>query len=612
MANIGFSGLGSGLPIDDIIKVTMKAEAVPLQRMEKEKILANEQISAYGSLTSRLDALSSAMKKLKGEEKFETVAAKSTNEKAFTATADHRLGAVAGNYNVQVLSKAESYRWVSESLDSNQAFSGSIKIGDTTLELGTPILDGDGVATGERTAWTLDDLRQAINDNADLKDKVSANLVNEGGGQARLVLNAKESGNVGRFTIDTSDLKQQVKLSNDASLSQKNATIGGQDYTQTHSSGFYNSNEVIASGSIKLSNFSGSGTLTDLSVDLTGKNLADAAAEINAKIADDTNLNGKLEAFIVVSDTDPNQSRLEMRATTGVSNFKMTLENTVFDNATTSPVNGDAALSTQAGAELDAKITIDGIAASSSTNSFTNVVSGVDITINPDAVLNGTDPVGGTLGVARDDASISDRIDEFVKAYNDVVIHLNEAKKGPLAKEGVIRSVENTLRDTLFTPSGGKGDLQNTLASIGITSFVQKGWEPGEAANSRNGTLEIDRTKLNQMLAEDFEKVAFIFGNEETGYASRFEKVARQLTSDSVIDGQINKGLISTRKSGLTAQIGRIDKRMEATDMRLELLEARLYKQFNAADSMSANFNNTASYLAQQMENLPGYTRKSK
>lgn len=611
MANIGFSGLGSGLPIDDIIKATMKAESVPLVRMENEKILANEQISAYGSLTSRLDSLSSAMKKLKGEEKFETVAAKSTNEKAFTATADHRLGAVAGNYNVQVLSKAESYRWVSESLDSNQAFSGSIKIGDTTLELGTPILDGDGVATGERTAWTLDDLRQAINDNDDLKDKVSANLVNEGGGQARLVLNAKESGEVGRLTINTDDLKQQVKLSSDASLSQKDATIDGLDYTQTHSSGFYNSDEVIASGSIKLSNFSGSGTLTDLSVDLTGKNLADAAAEINAKIADDTNLNGKLKAFIVTS-ADSTQSRLEMRATTGVSNFKMTLENTVFDNATTSPVGEDATLSTQAGAELDAKITIDGIAASSSTNSFTNVVSGVDITINPDAVLNGTDPVGGTLGVARDDASISDRIDEFVKAYNDVVIHLNEAKKGPLAKEGVIRSVENTLRDTLFTPSGGKGDLQNTLASIGITSFVQKGWEPGEAANSRNGTLEIDRTKLNQMLAEDFEKVAFIFGNEETGYASRFEKVARQLTSDSVIDGQINKGLISTRKNGLTAQIGRIDKRIAATDMRLELLEARLYKQFNAADSMSAKFNNTASYLAQQMENLPGYTRKSK
>lgn len=608
MASIGFSGLGSGLPIDDIIKATMKAEAVPLQRMEKEKILANEQISAYGSLTSRLDALSTAMKKLKGEEKFETVAAKSTNEKAFTATADHRLGAVAGNYNVEVVNKASSYRWVSESLDSNQAFSGSLKIGDTTLELGTPILDGAGVETG-RTAWTLDELRQAINDNADLKDKVSANLVNEGGGQARLVLNAKESGEVGRLTINTDDLKQQVKLSSDASLSQKDATIGGLDYTQTHSSGFYNSDEVIASGSIKLSNFSGSGTLTDLSVDLTGKNLAEAAAEINAKIDEDTNLYGKLKAFIVTS-ADSTQSRLEMRATTGVSNFKMTLENTVFDNATTSPVNGDAALSTQVTDKLDAEIKIDGITATSSSNSFQNVVSGVDININPDVVINGTDPVSGTLGVARDDASISDRIDEFVKAYNDVVIHLNEAKKGPLASEGVIRSVESTLRDTLFTPSGGKGDLQNTLASIGITSFVQKGWEPGEAANSRNGTLEIDRTKLNQMLAEDFEKVAFIFGNEETGYASRFEKVARQLTSDSVIDGQINKGLISTRKSGLNAQIGRIDKRMAATDMRLELLEARLYKQFNAADSMSANFNNTASYLAQQMENLPGYTRK--
>lgn len=606
MSGISFNGLGSGLPIKEIIEATMKAESVPLKRMEAEKTTAKEQISAYGSLTSRLDALASAMKDLKGEEKFETVASKSSNESAFTATADHRLGAVAGNYSIEVLNKAESYRWVSESLDDNQAFSGTIDIDGVTLELGTPVLDAGGVPTGEKTPWSLDELRQAINDNVDLKDKVSANIVNEGNGQARLVLNSKTSGDEGRLEIDLAGLKQQNKLSVDDSFSQKNALIDSNDYTQVHSSGFYSPAESVKSGSVKLSNFSGSGSLSDLTVDIAGLNLADAAAKINTEITG-TGLNGKLEAFIV---SEGGKDRLEMRSTTGISNFKMSLEDVVFAEQA---VGVDATKTTQNDntqpdyKSLDAKISIDGIEATSSTNNFENVVSGVNISINPDVDLTKS---SGTLNVARDDTSISDNIDQFIKAYNDVVIHLNEAKKGPLASEGVIRSVENILRDTLFTPTGDSNDLQNTLASIGITSFVEKGWEPGEDSSSRNGTLEIDRTKLNQMLSEDFEKVAFIFGNEETGYAARFEQAARRLTADTVVDGEISKGLISTRKTGLNSLIGRIDDRMESTNLRLELLEARLYKQFNAADIISAQFNSTASYLTQQMDNLPGYTRK--
>lgn len=600
MSGISFNGLGSGLPIKEIVEATMKAESVPLKRMEAEKITAKEQISAYGSLTSRLDALASAMKNLKGEEKFETVSSKSSNEGAFSAVADHRLGAVAGNYSIEVLQKAQNARWVSNSLGDKQAFSGSLKIGDVTLELGTPVLDVNGDPTGTKTPWSLDELRQAINDHPDLKDKVSANIVNEGGGSNRLVLNSKVSGNDGRLTIDFSDLKQQNKLSLDESFSQKNANIDSVDYTQTHSSALHAPGAVINSGSIKLSNFSGSGTLSDLTVDIAGLNLADAAAKINGEIGTST-LTGKLEAFVVVED---GKERLEMRSTTGISNFKMSLEDVVF---APQAVGEDLAKTTAAGTDLDAKILIDGIAATSSTNSFENVVSGVNITINPDVDLSKS---SGTLSVARDDASIKDRIQEFIKSYNDVVIHLNEAKKGPLASDGVVRSVENILRDTLFTPTGNGKDLGNTLASIGITSFVQRGWEPGEAASSRNGTLEIDSTKLDQMLSENFEKVAFIFGNEETGYAARFEQAARRLTSDTVVNGEISKGLLSTRKDGLNSEIGRIDKRMAATSMRLELLEARLYKQFNAADIISAQFNASASYLTQQMDNLPGYTRK--
>lgn len=482
MSGISFSGLGSGLPIKDIIKATMDVESIPLQRMEKSKAIAKEQISAYGTLTSRLDALSSAMNKLKGPEKFELIAAKSSNEKAFTATADNKNGAVAGDYNITVNKKADNYSWVSKSMANDNKFSGDLKIGDTTLTLGTAA-----------EPLSLDQLRKAINENPDLKDKVSANIVNDSEGTARLVINAKLSGEAGRIEIDSS-----------------------------------------------------------------GLNIAGATAPDETTLANDVTKTSK-----EVGDTD----------------YKT----------------------------LDAQITINGIEATSSTNKFTNVISGVTINLNADAAPDAS----GSLKVARDDASIKDRLDEFLKAYNDVVIHLNEAKKGPLASEGIIASVEGILRDTLMTPTGGDGNLNNTLAAIGITSYVEKGWSPGDEKSSRNGTLEIDSSKLDKMLETDFEKIAFIFGDEKTGYAKRFEDAARQMTSDTVIDGRVSKGLIAVRKTGLTSEIGRIEKRMEATDYRLELLEARLYKQFNAADAMSSQFQSTGNYLMQQFDSLPGYSRKN-
>ena len=477
MNNIGFSGIGSGIPIDDIVKATVNAEAVPLVRLDKQKKLANEQISAFSAMASRLDALASAMNKLKGPENFELLKSTSSNDKLFTATANHRNGATAGQYDIKVISEAKAYRWTSEEVDKTTQLTGEFTVGDKTFNI-EDVLEED--------KRSLDDLRAYIN--KEFGKEVSASLVNVGGDQARLVLTSKKTGEEGRLGVSS------TALATDAALTSK-------------------------------------------------------------------------------PEFDP-----------------------------ADPDNTE---------RLDAHIKINDIDAYSSTNTFKEVVSGVTITLAQGASLQSNK--SANLTVARDDAEIKNRIDNFIKAYNDVVIHLNEAKKGPLAGEGVIRAVESVLRDTLYTPTGGDGNLENTLNSLGIGTFVERGWEAGSEASSRNGTLEItDQERFNNVLENDFERLAFIFGDEETGYAARFEQAAKRLTSDTVENGQIAQGLIPMRRKGLNAEIKRLDERIESTNARLDLLEARLYKQFNAVDAMIANFNSTGNYLTQQFANLPGYTRPKK
>lgn len=553
MSSIGFSGIGSGLPIDDIIKATVNAEAVPLQRMDAQRKLANEQLSAFSTLASRLDGLSSAMRKLKGSENFELLKSTSSNTSLFTATADHRAGATNGQYNIKVLSEAQAYRWTSAPVDKDDQLTGNFTLGDTTFDIEAVLEDGKR---------SLNDLREYINKEHG-KD-VSASLVNVNDTTARLVLTAKTTGEAGRLNIEATNLATDTALSSQPY------------YSQVESTGFIDAD----------TNFTGA-KLTVNGEAFEANSLGALSDAINAHSA----FSGKIKAEVITNQAG--EKRLEIRNLQ--RDGELNISFTDFDPA----VDLDNSFSASNTGLLDAHIQIDGIDVYSNTNSFSDVISGVSINLAQGASLQGNN--AASLNVSRDDAEIKGRIDQFLKAYNDVVIHLNEAKKGPLAKEGIIRAVEDTLRDVLYTPTGGDGNLGNTLNALGIGTYVERGWVPGAGSNSRNGTLEItDQSRFNDVLNDDFEKLAFIFGEADTGYAARFEQAANQLTTE----------LIPMRSKGLSAEVRRIETRMEDTNRRLDLLEERLYKQFNAVDAMIAQMNSTGSYITQQFEGLPGYTRK--
>ncbi len=465
MSNIGFSGVGSGLPVDQIIKATVQAEAAPLKRLQSQRAQTQAQISAYGQMASRLNSVRDAMRDLRGMDKFQQLSAQSGNDRAFTAKADHLAGATNGNYNVTVHSEARNFRFTSDALDENFRLENEIEI------------NGEKIGPKNGQPWDLDRLRSEINKHPGLRDTLSANIINDGDGNRFLVLNAKETGADGVFEVD--------------------GISGNKNYND-----------------------------------------------------------------------DPT--------------------------------------------ELNARIEIDGIMATSSTNTFTNVITGVDITLTQGAGSLSEANRTSSLQVSRDDKAIRDNIDKFVKAYNDLIIHLNEAKKGALAGDNTVRSIEDQLRRELFTPTGD--DPANLLSMIGIETYVDRNFEPGQATSSRNGTLQTNSAKLTQALNDDFDRVAFILGAREdddgaNGYAARFADLAQQLTTTTTQNGQLSKGLIQIRREGLQSEVRRIDDRIDSTNMRLDLLEERLYRQFNSVEGLIANFNSTGSYLGQQLSSLPGYTR---
>ncbi|MCW8878762.1 MAG: flagellar filament capping protein FliD [Kangiellaceae bacterium] len=277
-----------------------------------------------------------------------------------------------------------------------------------------------------------------------------------------------------------------------------------------------------------------------------------------------------------------------------------------FDSSTTGTGNdlavtysGDASLAnlstnlTQTQTAGDAGILVDGLAASSSNNTFTDIIQGVTITTAKEHSPSGTTD---SLTVSLDTASTKSLITSFVTTFNafvDVTKELgsaNTAQPGILLGDSTLRQAESQIRNLISsTIDSITGDF-NSLSAIGITT-------------TQTGYLEIDNDVLDKAIDDNFEQLDDLFTSTD-GFATQLRSVIDTYTSSS--------GVISSRESSLNEQLGRIANDRLSLDLRIESLQLRLTQQFAVMDAAVAQFNSTQSYIAQQFANLPGFSSGNK
>jgi flagellar hook-associated protein 2 len=99
------------------------------------------------------------------------------------------------------------------------------------------------------------------------------------------------------------------------------------------------------------------------------------------------------------------------------------------------------------------------------------------------------------------------------------------------------------------------------------------------------------------VMSDDFDKLSGIFSSE-SGYAVRLDSLIENLTASG--------GILSSRTTGLSSQVERIDEQREALEARIIGIEARYQAQFSALDSLLGQLNSTGDFLTLQLANLPG------
>lgn len=185
MASVSSIGVGSGLPLDDLLTNLRNNENTALTAIQAQQTTAQNRLSAYGQIKNSIAALQAAGTALTDASTF---GALKTNVSGSGLTATAAAGAIAGKYSITVNALATNQTLVTNGQASRTDANGAGGVITITLGDGTQkTLDLTGKST------SLDGLISAIN--ADSSLGVQATIVNDGSGTPyRLLLSSSETG----------------------------------------------------------------------------------------------------------------------------------------------------------------------------------------------------------------------------------------------------------------------------------------------------------------------------------------------------------------------------------------------------------------------------------
>lgn len=243
----------------------------------------------------------------------------------------------------------------------------------------------------------------------------------------------------------------------------------------------------------------------------------------------------------------------------------------------------------------NALFSVDGLALSSAKNSVSDVIP--DVTLSLSQKTEPEKPL--TLTIDQDRGGVKSTVKKFVDTYNKListtrsltnVTSVGDDKApvtGALVGDSSVRNLLSAVQGELTDSNGEAGGFRS-LAELGITT-------------QKDGKLQIDDTKLNQVLESDYAGVGnFLSG--DNGLMNRLNgKVDVYLRTG---------GLLQQRMDGLQTTRSDITKQQENLDRRMTEMQTRLYKQFVAMDSLVGQMRNTSNGLLSALANLPGVSSK--
>ncbi len=338
-------------------------------------------------------------------------------------------------------------------------------------------------------------------------------------------------------------------------------------------------------------------TAAGSTIDITAGPPAQSLAQLRDKI----NSSGAGITASVL--TDASGSRLVFHSSnTGAANgFKITASDTDGNNTdglglsalAYDPSAGILTMA-QALAAVNAQFTLNGIAVSSATNTPTNVVDGISLSLNK---VTST-PV--TLSAAQDNTSIRKAVDTFVSAYNDLNKLLGDQTKYDSA---------NTKHDNLQGDASAislRAQIRTALtATTGASSTFTRVSDIGLDVQT-DGSIKVNDTKITSAITNLSELKKF-FSNTDTVTTSNNGIATTLRNTASTVLGV--DGTLYSRKASLQKSIDYNNTQQDAMNTRIAATEKRMRAQYTALDAQMGQLQGLQSYVTQQINQ---YNKTSK
>lgn len=321
----------------------------------------------------------------------------------------------------------------------------------------------------------------------------------------------------------------------------------------------------------------GTATPVNLTISVSDK-LTDVASKINSANAGVT--------ATVLTDASGERLLLRSQATGEDNGFQLSVADADTNNTDALGLSRLTVGSTVTQYGGNAAATVNGIPVTSATNTFSNVVSGVSLTVGE------VTTTAATVTVSKNTAAINSAIDGFVKAYNTLNDSLNELTKydpanksaGILQGDSTAVGLQNAMRGILQSMTSGAGGLTR-LADIGITQL-------------QGGNLSVDSSKLSSALETKLDDVKNLFKADNSnaltnGVALKFKSFATGLLATD--------GFFKSKDESLKRTLDANAKDKARLNEKVARVEAALNRRYSALDAQVASLNALNSYITQQV-----------
>jgi flagellar hook-associated protein 2 len=252
---------------------------------------------------------------------------------------------------------------------------------------------------------------------------------------------------------------------------------------------------------------------------------------------------------------------------------------------------------------VDAEFTIDGVAHSSSSNTVTNAIAGVTLS------LTGLTPKGPvTLDVQPPSVSskaVEAQLQSFIKLYNSTVqtietqlatkpaVRPHEASEfatGPLFGDQELEGLLDSMRTSMYEPIAGLSSEISSLADIGVSTGAPSA--AGATQSSLEGQLTLDP-----------EKLAAAVKSNPGGVEQMLQKWSSNLQS-LVNDAAEPGGTLEARANGDGAQITQLTAQITTLNEQLAVREKGLQETYAQLEAVISRNSSQSSWLTQQTEAL--------